>query len=133
MSTQREFENAEPLNIQLWSDDPDFDSYIENLSNRLCKQSDQLNELKQITITKHLKIMVLNLWCIYLKDKKKYLGVSRDIKFYSALSKKYNPNKYSFKSVVVMNALKECEFITLKIGQYRAQLKRRTRIRATPK
>jgi len=32
-----------------------------------------------------------------------------------------------------MNALKECEFITLKIGQYRAQLKRRTRIRATPK
>jgi hypothetical protein len=133
MSTQREFENAEPLNIQLWSDDPDFDSYIENLSTRLCKQSDQLNELKQITITKHLKVMVLNLWSVYLKDKKKYLGVSRDIKFYSALSKKYNPNKYSFKSVVVMNALKECEFITLKIGQYRAQLKRRTRIRATPK
>ena len=77
MSTQREFENAQPLNIQLWSDDPDFDSYIENLSNRLCKQSDQLNELKQITITKHLKIMVLNLWCIYLKDKKKYLELKQ--------------------------------------------------------
>jgi hypothetical protein len=133
MSTQREFENADPLNILLWSDDPDFDSYIENLSNRLCATSNQLDELKQITITKHLKIMVLNLWCIYLKDKQKYLGVSRDITFFSALSRKYNPNKYSFKSVVVMDALKECEFITLKIGQYRQELKRRTRIRATEK
>ena len=129
----RELENAQPLDIQLWIDDQAFDQYIENLSNRLCKKSIKLSKLKQSTITKHLKIMVLNLWCVWRKDKKKYLFVSRDKLFYSTFLKRYNPNGYSFKSVVVMDALIECKFIEIKIGQYRAKLKRRSRIRAKPK
>jgi len=129
----KELENAQPLDIQLWIDDQEFDQYIENLSIRLCKKSVKLRKLKQSTITKHLKIMVLNLWSVWIKDKKKYLFVSRDKLFYSTLIKRYNPNGYSFKSVVVMDALIESKFIEIKIGQYRAKLKRRTRIRAKPK
>jgi hypothetical protein len=129
----KELENAQPLDINLWVNDPAFDQYIENLSNRLCKKSIKLGKLKQSTRTKHLKIIILNLWSVWIKDKKKYLFVSRDKLFYSTIHKYYNPNGYSFKSVAVMDALIECKFIDIKIGQYRAKLKRRTRIRAKPK
>lgn len=130
---RKELEYAQPLDINFWIDDPAFDQYIANLSTRLCKKSIKLSKLKNITITRHLKIMLLNLWCVWLQDKKKYLFVSRDKLFYSTLLKQYNPNSFSYKNVVVMDALVESKFIEIKIGQYRAKLKRRTRIRATPK
>ena len=130
---RRKLEFAEPLDTNLWTDDPEFNHYIDDLSNRLCNKSTQLGKLKQSTITKHLKILVLNLWCIWIKDKKKHLFVSRDKHYYSTLIQRYNPNKFSFKNVVVMDALAENNFIEMKIGQYRTKFKRRTRIRATPK
>lgn len=130
---RKELEYAQPLDINFWIDDPAFDQYIANLSTRLCKKSIKLSKLKNSTITRHLKIMLLNLWCVWLQDKKKYLFVSRDKLFYSTLLKQYNPNSFSYKNVVVMDALVQSKFIEIKIGQYRAKLKRRTRIRATPK
>ena len=130
---RKELEYAQPLDINFWIDDPAFDQYIANLLTRLCKKSIKLSKLKNSTITRHLKIMLLNLWCVWLQDKKKYLFVSRDKFFYSTLLKQYNPNSFSYKNVVVMDALVESKFIEIKIGQYRAKLKRRTRIRATPK
>jgi hypothetical protein len=108
---RKELEYAQPLDINFWIDDPAFDQYIANLSTRLCKKSIKLSKLKNTTITRHLKIMLLNLWCVWLQDKKKYLFVSRDKFFYSTLLKQYNPNSFSYKNVVVMDALVKSKFI----------------------
>ena len=130
---RRQLEYADAFDVCLWAYDQKFDEYIENLSTRLCKKNTKLNKLKEITIFNHLKVLVLNLWCVWIKDKTKFVFISRDLNFYSNLVKRYNPNKISFKNVVVMDALLESKFIELKVGQYRAKLKRRTRIRATQK
>tara|TARA_Y100000593_G_scaffold83282_1_gene156827 strand:- start:2934 stop:4430 length:1497 start_codon:yes stop_codon:yes gene_type:complete len=130
---RKELEYAQSLDINLWVYDDAFNKYIDNLTNRLCKKSVKLNKLKKSTAVKHLKIMVLNLWCVWIEDKKKYLYASRDYAYFSNLQKRYNPNGYSRQSILVMDALVENKFVEIKIGQYRDKLKRRTRLRATPK
>ena len=107
MATRKELENAELVNFKLWCDDKEFDCYIDNLSDFLSKKSSNLSQLKKSTIRKHLKVIILNLWCVWLKDKKKYLIFSRYKNPYSKkiLPPRYNQIGISFKFVEVVDSL----------------------------
>ncbi len=122
------------MDLSLWVADSKFDGYIDNLTNRLIKKTSISDSVKkESTITEQLKIIILNLYSVYLKDKKKYVGFSRDKLAYSNIPKRYNKVGLSFKSVGVIDALIEMKLIEFVMGVNYPKLKRTSRIRATPK
>jgi len=128
----QELENSEPMDLSLWIADSKFDGYIENLANRLIYDTSISDSVKkESTITEQLKIIILNLYSVYLKDKKKYVGFSRDKLAYSKIPKRYNKVGLSFKSVGVIDALIEMTLIEFVKGVNYPKLKRTSRIRAT--
>lgn len=133
-NTKKELDNAEGFEWNLRIDDPVFDLLIEELTSQLLKKS-SINEKvkKPSTITKHLSIIILNLWKVWLKDKKKFVGFSRDKLFYSVYPKRYNKDNFSFKGVAVVDALTETKFIDFINGVNFPNFKARSRIRAKPK
>ena len=132
MLKREELDNADIFNFHLWCEDAEFDLYIDKLSKQLCKKSPQLSELKNSTIHKHLKVVILNLWCVWLKDKKKYLVISRRKNSYakSTLPARYNQIGISFKINIVIDALISNNSIEFHNGINYAEYKRRSRIRA---
>jgi len=135
MATRNELENAELVNFNLWCEDKEFDSYIDSLSILLSKKSSNLSHLKITTIRKHLKVIILNLWCVWLKDREKYLIFSRYKNTYSKkiLPQRYNQIGISYKFVEVVDALIENRFIKFISGIYFPNYKKKSRMRATPK
>jgi hypothetical protein len=130
---RRKLENSAPINWNLTTADPSYIKFIDALTIKLSANSKSLKTVRATNITKHLSIIVLNLWSAWLQDPKRYIAISRDKKYYSAFVDRYNHTAISFKAVKVIDALFENNFIDFVAGQNRPNLKRRSRIRPRAK
>ncbi len=101
--------NSRHLNRHLWSTDPAVDAAVREIYEVLAN-ADGFSGNKTLW-KKHLKVIVLNLYAVWLADPERYVAFSRDRTENSRIPDRYNMLRLTHLLVDVVDALRAADFI----------------------
>ena len=115
-TTKKEkLEYSRPFDIHKWSEYREVKECVDSLCKELMRLKD-FQTSRENLIKKHLKVLIVDLWCSWNQDPKLYLGVSRTIADYK-INKRYGKLKLGYRSMIkVLDGLKKKKYIEHHIG-----------------
>ena len=115
-TTKKEkLEYSRPFDIHKWSEYLEVKECVDSICKELMRLKD-FQTSRENLIKKHLKVLIVDLWCSWNQDPKLYLGVSRTIADYK-INKRYGKLKLGYKPMIkVLDGLKKKKYIEHHIG-----------------
>jgi hypothetical protein len=127
-------EYSRTFDVHKWSEHKEVKECIDSLCKELMKLS-AFKTSKENLIKKHLKVLIVDLWCVWNQDPKLYLGISRRLEDYKS-DKRYGKLKLGYKPMIkVLDGLAKKKYIEQHIGwlDRNRGIGRNTKIIATKK
>jgi len=134
ITKKEKLEYSRSFDIHKWSEHKEVKECVDSICKELMKLKD-FKTARENLIKKHIRVLVVDLWCAWNQDHKLYLGVSRRYSDYIK-NKRYGKLKLGYKPMVkVLDGLKKKKYIEHHIGYlYRGSgIGRITRIISTKK
>lgn len=98
------YDNSKPFDVHTWSDYKEVNKTVDAIYAELKQSIGPRTDHK--LQKKHVKVVILDLWAIWLIDKKMYIGYHRGRNKYKGTSR-YNKLHISFKTVAIVDELAE--------------------------
>lgn len=129
-----ELSNSRLFDVHTWSEYPEVNPVVAYVYNEL--SSNPAFTGNESIRKKHVKVLILDLYVVWLEDQTRYLSIYFRKAYYDCLESRYNKLFISKVTIVIAKALEAEGYITLHLGTYGREAgfkSRLTRIRATEK